>query len=329
MVTFGHPSTTKSYQHDSNPGLRQILAAAGALIAVAGLYQLVRGGQAARWVTGLAGFAAAAFSGYLLIQLARTMRVLGGDSMVIARSGPGPWMVAVGSAVAFATLFFPPSSQATLRRESGRPALAWVADRESTGLRRGLQVALGLIWLADASLQYQPYMFTRASTASMLTPMAMGQPAFVSGPVRSGPDHDAADGRPCGRVERAVRDHPARAGDRAAVATHRPGRPGGHHRVVAVGLVAGRGPRRDKMHGHGAFHQLNDRTSGERSRDGPVIARLGARGLIEPLESEDRRRPYRITTAGAQALAQQSERMSKVASVASEWLNATLGWAGA
>ena len=60
-----------------------------------------------------------------------------------------------------------------------------------------------------------------------------------------------------------------------------------------------------------------------------VIARLEARGLIEPLESEDRRRPYRITMAGAEALAQQSERMSKVASVARERLSTRLGWAGA
>jgi len=60
-----------------------------------------------------------------------------------------------------------------------------------------------------------------------------------------------------------------------------------------------------------------------------VIARLEARGLIEPLESDDRRRPYRITAAGAEALAQQSERMSKVASVARERLSTRLGWAGA
>ena len=60
-----------------------------------------------------------------------------------------------------------------------------------------------------------------------------------------------------------------------------------------------------------------------------VIARLEARGLIEPLESDDRRRPYRITMAGAEALAQQSERMSKVASVARERLGTRLGWAGA
>ena len=60
-----------------------------------------------------------------------------------------------------------------------------------------------------------------------------------------------------------------------------------------------------------------------------VIARLEARGLIESLESDDRRRPYRITMAGAEALAQQSERMSKVASVARERLSTRLGWAGA
>ena len=60
-----------------------------------------------------------------------------------------------------------------------------------------------------------------------------------------------------------------------------------------------------------------------------VISRLEARGLIEPLEADERRRPYRITAAGAQALGQQSERMSKVAAVAQERLSARLGWAGA
>jgi len=42
-----------------------------------------------------------------------------------------------------------------------------------------------------------------------------------------------------------------------------------------------------------------------------VIARLEGRGLIEPLESDDRRRPYRITMAGAEALAQQYERAAR------------------
>jgi DNA-binding PadR family transcriptional regulator len=60
-----------------------------------------------------------------------------------------------------------------------------------------------------------------------------------------------------------------------------------------------------------------------------VISRLEARGLIEPLEADERRRPYRITAAGARALAQQSERMSMVAAVAQQRLSARLGWAGA
>jgi hypothetical protein len=169
------------------PGVRgsngRILAAAGTVIACAGLYQLARPSERARWFTGLAGFAAVGFSGYLLIQLARSMRVLGGDSMVIARPGPGLWVVATGSLAAFATLFFPPSSQATLRRDGQRPALAWVADRESSGFRRGLQVALGMIWLFDAALQYQPFMFTKMFPTMMLAPSGTGEPAFVSGPV--------------------------------------------------------------------------------------------------------------------------------------------------
>src|ERR1035437_10188288 len=79
------------------------LAAGGALIVAAGLYQLAGGGQLARWLTGLAGFGAAGSSGYLMIQLARSMRVVGGDSMMIARGGPGLWVVAAGSVAAFAT----------------------------------------------------------------------------------------------------------------------------------------------------------------------------------------------------------------------------------
>ena len=57
-----------------------------------------------------------------------------------------------------------------------------------------------------------------------------------------------------------------------------------------------------------------------------VISRLEARGLIEPLPSEDRRRPYRLTAAGATELARQSQRMSKVASLATRRLRPT--WAG-
>jgi DNA-binding PadR family transcriptional regulator len=60
-----------------------------------------------------------------------------------------------------------------------------------------------------------------------------------------------------------------------------------------------------------------------------VISRLEAQGLIEPLDAVDRRRPYRITAAGAEALAQQSSRMSEVASLAQARLRGRLGMAGA
>jgi DNA-binding PadR family transcriptional regulator len=60
-----------------------------------------------------------------------------------------------------------------------------------------------------------------------------------------------------------------------------------------------------------------------------VIARLEAQGLIEPLDAVDRRRPYRITMAGAEALAQQSSRMRQVASLAQARLSVRYGLTGA
>jgi DNA-binding PadR family transcriptional regulator len=84
-------------------------------------------------------------------------------------------------------------------------------------------------------------------------------------------------------------------------------------------------------HGYAITRDVAD-TMGVRLSAGTlyaVISRLESRGLIEPLESEDRRRPYRLTAAGASALAVQSERMNQVASVARERLRTHYGWAGA
>jgi DNA-binding PadR family transcriptional regulator len=44
-----------------------------------------------------------------------------------------------------------------------------------------------------------------------------------------------------------------------------------------------------------------------------AIGRLEERGLIEGLPPEQRRRPYRITAAGAHVLAESAEQMRKVA----------------
>src|SRR5271167_3320908 len=46
-----------------------------------------------------------------------------------------------------------------------------------------------------------------------------------------------------------------------------------------------------------------------------ALARLEAQGLIEPVESHDRRRPYRLTAAGAGALRVHLESQRRVADV--------------
>jgi DNA-binding PadR family transcriptional regulator len=56
-----------------------------------------------------------------------------------------------------------------------------------------------------------------------------------------------------------------------------------------------------------------------------AITRLEERGLIEPLESHDRRRPYRITAAGSRALADAVADMRRVADVGAARLGLTLG----
>jgi hypothetical protein len=49
--------------------------------------------------------------------------------------------------------------------------------------RRGLQIALGVLWLLDGALQAQPFMFTRGFATQLIAPTGQGQPAVVSGPV--------------------------------------------------------------------------------------------------------------------------------------------------
>ena len=49
--------------------------------------------------------------------------------------------------------------------------------------RRGLQAALGLLWLADGALQLQPIMLSTRFARQIISPAGDGQPAFVGGPV--------------------------------------------------------------------------------------------------------------------------------------------------
>jgi len=79
--------------------------------------------------------------------------------------------------------------------------------------------------------------------------------------------------------------------------------------VVMTSLSAG--PR----HGYAIIQDVVD-MGGPRLRPGTlyaVLARLEDRGLIEALEPDERRRPYRLTAAGATTLRVQLEHLQRVA----------------
>lgn len=57
------------------------------------------------------------------------------------------------------------------------PSRPWILDRTS------LRIMLALVWLLDAALQFQPFMFTRGFAHDVLHPAGDGQPLIVSAPV--------------------------------------------------------------------------------------------------------------------------------------------------
>jgi DNA-binding PadR family transcriptional regulator len=70
-------------------------------------------------------------------------------------------------------------------------------------------------------------------------------------------------------------------------------------------------------HGHALLKDIEE-FAGVKLGPGALygaITRLEERGLIEPLESDDRRRPYRITTAGSEALADSVAQMRELVRV--------------
>lgn len=50
--------------------------------------------------------------------------------------------------------------------------------------RRGIQVTLGLLWILDGFLQFQPAMLTSKFATQVIAPAGQGQPAFrlLAGP---------------------------------------------------------------------------------------------------------------------------------------------------
>ena len=48
---------------------------------------------------------------------------------------------------------------------------------------RGIQIALGCLWLIDGALQLQKQMFTDQFANSVIAPAAIGQPSIVAAPI--------------------------------------------------------------------------------------------------------------------------------------------------
>jgi hypothetical protein len=69
-------------------------------------------------------------------------------------------------------------------RESARNQVRsqFAADNTLPG-RRGLQLCLGLVWLLDAALQFQPFMFRPSFVTTVIEPAATGNPGFVTASV--------------------------------------------------------------------------------------------------------------------------------------------------
>jgi DNA-binding PadR family transcriptional regulator len=81
----------------------------------------------------------------------------------------------------------------------------------------------------------------------------------------------------------------------------------------------------EPKHGYAIMEEIEGRWD---VRLGPgtlyaALARLEKRGLVEPLETEDRKRPYRLTPAGAEALATQLAQLKDVAATGQQRLGLT------
>lgn len=95
--------------------------------------------------------------------------------------------------------------------------------------------------------------------------------------------------------------------------------------MLILASLAG-GPK----HGHALAKDIEE-FAGVRLGPGALygaITRLEERGLIKPLKTDDRRRPYSITAAGSAALADAVVDMRHIADVGASRLGLSLGILG-
>jgi hypothetical protein len=88
---------------------------------------------------------------------------------------------------------------------SARPADAGGAGSRVALGRRGLQQALGVLWILDGLLQFQPALLTGRFAREVVSPAADGQPPWVAWPVLHASHllaaHPATGGAACGLVQ--------------------------------------------------------------------------------------------------------------------------------
>lgn len=162
-----------------------LLAAAGLVLA---LLLVLRPRTSLRFVVSVLGAGETLFAAHLISQLRASLS--GADAMVVPRQGPGLYVIAAGGLVTFLTLVLPYGSgrSLVLERSSDRSPAPFATELRvkahewwaTLDLRRGLQLSLGLVWLLDAVLQCQPYMFTRSFASSTLAGSSAGSPHLIA-----------------------------------------------------------------------------------------------------------------------------------------------------
>ena len=78
---------------------------------------------------------------------------------------------------------YPATAVGWFPRPLTRARVSLAPTRVTTRWRATLTWALGAVWLLDAALQFQPYMFTRAFPNEVIAPAGDGSPGIVSAPV--------------------------------------------------------------------------------------------------------------------------------------------------
>jgi hypothetical protein len=72
--------------------------------------------------------------------------------------------------------------RATVRQHAMQAILARVRSYFASDSQRAFQTGLGLIWLLDGALQFQPFMYSKGFI-QMLTATAAGQPHWLASSI--------------------------------------------------------------------------------------------------------------------------------------------------